>query len=522
MKKKNPHPLLAIEPKLRWLVPADLYAAVWVDTNPNTLTDVFNHLRTLRHVLYDYLPRQISEHPPEQGETRYTWQEGTLMFTDLAGFTPLLEANATHGRAGAETLLGVLNDYFTKMIEVISKSGGTLLEFTGDAMLAQFSAEQQNDVARAIRAGLRMQRAMSHFERIETAHEILRLGMRIGLHRGRFLVADIGTPRRMEQVLLGKTVLKTKLSEGMGMVGQVNLTQAAYEHVQDQFRFQNGNEDYMLVVDDFEEEQLGEYDITHSRKRMGSPLLLDRSIEGLIAEIETAITTVEKLASYIPMQILNLLVESASRRRINPEFPDLSVIFVNLIGLPESLDFASSGEEHVPVINISQIFALINAAVEARGGVLKNVTYHHTGSDMLIYFGVPNGHTNDSYRAADAALSIREIITSYTPPTIGGRKIDTYCQIGIARGSVFAAEIGEPRGRREFNILGDTVNIAARLMSRAGRNQILLTEAAYKPIAERYESESLGLYSLKGKAKSIPIFALEGHVEQSPMMHDDH
>lgn len=509
------HPLMTIEQKLRWLLPADLYASVWVNPTAETLTNTFNHLRTLRHILYDYLPRQIAENPPSLGETRYMWREGTLMFTDLAGFTRLLEANAIHGRAGAETLLGVLNDYFTHMIEIVSKSGGVLLEFTGDAMLGQFTSDSmQHATTRAVRAGLRMQRAMHHFANIETDQGNLSLGMRIGLHHGRFIAADIGTPRRMEQVLLGSTVLATKLAEGNGLVGSVNLTEAAYEHVKDTFHCQPGEPGYMLVIDNLNDNQLGEYDLSPSRRRLASALLLDRSIEGLVHEIDSAINLVQPLASYIPMQILNLLVESASRRRIVPEFPELSVIFVNLIGLPESVDYAFPGEEKPPIVAISQAFALINAAVEARGGVLKNVTYHHTGSDMLIYFGVPNAHTNDSTRAAEAALVIRNIIMTFQPPKVGGKKVDVYCQIGLARGPVFAAEIGEMRGRREFNILGDTVNTAARLMSRAGRNQILLTESAYLPIADRYACVSLGLYALKGKAASLPIFSLEGYREE--------
>ncbi len=505
------HPLRELEPRLRWLLPADLYATAWVDPSPDALNNTFNHLRTLRHILSDYLPRPIVENTSNPGEIRFSWDEGTLMFTDLAGFTPLLEANAAHGTAGAETLLEVLNAYFTSMIEIISKSGGELLEFTGDALLALFApGRMQNDTTRAVRAGLRMQRAMEGFSRIETAQENLSLGMRVGLHTGRFLVADIGTPRRMEHVLFGNAVLQTKLAEGNGEVGRVNLTEAAYERVQNQFRFEHGKPGYLLVQDDLDDSQLGEYDITPSRRRRGTALLLDRSVEGLVSEIGLAIEAVEPLASYVPMQVLILLAESAALRRIPPEFPELSVLFVNLIGLPESLEYAAPGEEVIPVTCFSHVFAQVNAAVEARGGVLKNVTYHHTGADMLIYFGVPNGHINDPQRAADVALAIRDIVTNLPPPTVGWRTVEMTCQIGIARGAVFAAEIGETRGRREFNILGDTVNIAARLMSRAGHNQILMTEKAYTPLQDTYRVEPLGLFSLKGKSHPVPLFALEG------------
>jgi adenylate cyclase len=83
----------------------------------------------------------------------------------------------------------------------------------------------------------------------------------------------------------------------------------------------------------------------------------------------------------------------------------------------------------------------------------------------------------------------------------------------MARGPVFAAEIGEPRGRREFNILGDTVNTAARLMGKAVGNRILMTEAVYEAISDRFDCESLGSMPLKGKSKRLPIFALDGPKE---------
>ena len=92
--------------------------------------------------------------------------------------------------------------------------------------------------------------------------------------------------------------------------------------------------------------------------------------------------------------------------------------------------------------------------------------------------------------------------------SIGGRPLEISCKIGIACGPVFAAEVGEPRGRREFNILGDTVNTAARLMTGAAINQILVTEGVCQEVAAHVECESLGLMALKGKAASVPIYAV--------------
>ena len=508
-------PLTKIEPRLRTLLPADLYAVVWLDPSPTTLMSVFEHLRTLQRILYDYIPRQVTEALPHPGETRFEWQDGTLMFTDLAGFTPLMEANATHGRAGAETLLRVLNSYFTEMIEIVSKPGGALLEFTGDALLALFTASnRREDTAQAVRAGLRMQRAMSKFANIETPTGKFTLGMRVGIHTGRFLTADIGTPRRMNHVLLGSDVQRTKQAEGAGTVERVNLTDAAYKHVRDVSHFERDKEGYMLVIDDLGDKELGEYDLSLRSRRTASGVLFDRSVEGLLTEIEQQVSVVEPLASYLPMPILNLVVESAAKRQIAPKFVDLTVMFVNLIGLTEAVDHAPAGQEAGLVDSFSRAFALINAAVESRGGVLKHVTYHLAGSDILIYFGVPNSHIDDPERAAAAALAIRDIITNFPPPVVDGKSYSLSCQIGLARGSIFAAEVGELRGRREFNVLGDSVNTAARLMTRADTNQILMTEAVEESIKYHFRCETLGAIKLKGKSAPMPVYTLAGPLEE--------
>ena len=125
-------------------------------------------------------------------------------------------------------------------------------------------------------------------------------------------------------------------------------------------------------------------------------------------------------------------------------------------------------------------------------------------------FGVPTAYSDDPYRAAEAALEIRKIILGTEPPAVEGTVINIGCQIGMAFGPVFSAEIGEPRGRREFNVLGDTVNTAARLMGKAIGNRVLMTEKLYEQIKDKINCESLGSMPLKGKAGRLKIYSLEG------------
>src|SRR5689334_12578307 len=361
-------PLVTIEGRLRYLLPSEMYASMWGNPSVEVMVNIHKYLRTLQRILHDYTSRQILISPLLPGDVRTNWQYGTMMFTDLAGFTKLMEANAAEGEAGAENLLNELNKYFSEMIEIISKSGGELVEFTGDALLVLFPKNEKNDdTMRAVRAGLRMQRAMTSFAEIQTpSGAVVNLKMRIGIHAGRFLTADIGTPRRMEHVLLGKDVQRAKLTESRGKNGCINLSSKAYERVKDQFRFEKGFEDaennttYMLVVDDLKEQELGDYEITPMRRRQASGVLMTRDKQEALREIVSLLNSIEPMASFIPAPVLSLLVESAANRKIPPDFPEPTIMFVNFIGLPELADIILPGEETKLALHFSRIFSLIN------------------------------------------------------------------------------------------------------------------------------------------------------------------
>ena len=161
------------------------------------------------------------------------------------------------------------------------------------------------------------------------------------------------------------------------------------------------------------------------------------------------------------------------------------------------------------------IFSRIEAMVRAQNGVLQRVTYHPEGSDCLIYFGTPNGHSDDPIRALHATCGIRDLLGSWPLLQVQDQTIQFACQVGVSYGPVFAAEIGETRGRREYNILGDTVNTAARLMSQAHPQQILLTEGVYRSLLTQpadqqrsFKLTPLGQRSFKGKSVPLAIYEL--------------
>lgn len=479
------HPLAQIEPRLRLVLPATLYAQMWVSPNPPNLQRVFDHLRSLHRSLQDYVPSL-----PAPG-----WQEGTLLFSDLAGFTSLSEANAARGDAIA--LAEVLNTYFATMLDITTNFGGELLEFAGDSLLVQFRPRSQrhaDDGLRAVYAGLQMQIAMADFRHITVGDAAYPLCMRIGIDRGRYLSSILGSPRRQQAVILGSLGHTAKRAEGLGQIGRVCVTPAIAAVLPPDLSLNPHTDGHFLLAETTP--GLPDYAPTLI-SRQASPMLWDRSLEGMVEAITSALSLVEPLASYLPRPVLELLVENT--RQIPPDFPIATVLFINICNI-ELVDTGGKKPCAQTATNLeylSLLFILINAIVEGSGGIIQKVTCHTTGSSVLAYFGVLQGYTNDAERAVNAAIAIRALAQDRSSGSL---------RFGLERGAVFAAEVGEMRGRREFNILGDTVNTAARLMDYAVADQILITETVAAQIAQA--TQSLGEHTLKGKAAPLSLYAL--------------
>lgn len=190
------------------------------------------------------------------------------------------------------------------------------------------------------------------------------------------------------------------------------------------------------------------------------------------------------------------LVSGGVRRRI-------TVLFADMHG------FTSISERLTP----EQVVELLNAFLP----LLASVTFRYEGTvdkflgdGMMAFFGAPESHEDDAWRAVAAAWDMRQSVAEFArgKSSMGLRFITV--GIGINTGDAIVGYIGSERVRVEFTAVGDTVNVAKRLQEMAIGDQILLSDTTYELVRDRVIVRELGPVTVSGRRKPVFVFQLEG------------
>jgi len=195
--------------------------------------------------------------------------------------------------------------------------------------------------------------------------------------------------------------------------------------------------------------------------------------------------------------------------RITGQEVYVTVLFTDMRNFSTAAEAQAPGE----TLNwLNNYLGTIANEVLAHGGMVDK----YIGDAVMAVFGVPIPHANETERtrdaqcAVDAALAIAYKLAEMNDVWVAQGLPPVSTGIGINSGIVIAGSLGSSE-RLEYSVLGDTVNIAARLESfnkevDGGPHHILISEETHQRLDNNFQTEFVGKYALKGKKQETGIY----------------
>jgi class 3 adenylate cyclase/tetratricopeptide (TPR) repeat protein len=380
--------------------------------------------------------------------------EGTAVFVDLSGFTRLSERLARTGKEGAEHLTDSINACFSTLLADAYAGGGSLLKFGGDALWLWFWGDEHP--TRACASAAAMRSTLRRVGRISTGGGKVVLRMSIGVHSGHFHMFLVGESHR-EHIIAGPATTRVVEMEAAASAGQILLSPETAS---------------MLP-----ERALG--------AKAGPGVLLARppSARLFAPEEELHVPDDDAILGCLSTEVrAHVLAAPAS-----PEHRTAVTAFVQFGGLDDLIETRGA------TAAARAVDALVKATQE--GADLFQVCFlgSDVGTDgwkLLLTARAPRAVGDDEERML---LTLRHILEQ-------SRELPV--RIGVNRGRVFAFEIGPPY-RRTYAVMGDTTNLAARLMAKAPWGSLYATEGVLVRSQSNFETSPLVPFMVKGKSKPI-------------------
>ncbi len=396
---------------------------------------------------------------------------GSALFADISGFTLLTEKfTQTLGpRKGVEALSHQLNAVYGALIDQIENYGGSVISFAGDAVIGWFEdLSAANAALKAIACAQNMQLAMGKFRELS-----LKVAITSGLAR-RLIVGDPDI--QLIDALAGGTIARLSMAERLAYRGEILLDEATCE-----FLGKNAT-----VLDKRINSATSEkFSVLHSLVTPAEPMAMPPlntdtlSAEGLRPWLLRTVYQREQTG------MISFLTE------LRPAVP----LFVNFSGIDYDNDVDAEEKLNAFVAHAQHVVTKYDRA-------LLQLVIGDKGSYVYAVFGAFTAHEDDAQRAVYAALELRQ--TAKQVAYIQS------LQSGISLGTLRVGAYGNVR-RQTYAALGDDVNLAARLMTNARPDEILITGRVQMDIADTFTVEPREPIVMKGRARTATCICCDRH-----------
>ena len=207
------------------------------------------------------------------------------------------------------------------------------------------------------------------------------------------------------------------------------------------------------------------------------------------------------LRRYLPPQVVDLITSKGGSMELGGVLQPVTVLFADIRGFT-SLSEQMDAREVVDLLN--DFFAVMTAAIFQSNGTLDKFI----GDCVMALFGAPIPSDRSPRNALVAAVRMQQQVARLGAERVERGLAPLRIGIGLHHGPAVVGNIGSDE-RMQYTAIGDTVNIAARLVSRAEPGQILISETMHTAAGGGDLFHDLGLISVKGRDAQVRVYSVD-------------
>ncbi len=413
-----------------------------------------------------YLPRILIEWygNAAPGVAHHTTQhEGVVACLDASGFTELTRQLSIDSKFGPENLTNILNGFFQSVAGLILNYRGDILKFAGDAIWIYFPGTV--DIVAFFGHALK---TVEDQNRVSSDLQHSPIRIHIGAESGTFNLASLGKEHfRLEAEPFGPIINDVMRACDIAKTDQMVVGKQLAGQIPQSEKLDQPETGFSLI--DGAGDESG------------------AAFTGVPRRSEEEMSHDTRLEQYLPRNIIERAKLTSTIAVSQSEFRDVTVLFANF---RTTVDHESDqADTHVTSINCK--LTLAYDIISDSGGSIARIDPYYDGHKLLVLFGAPNKHEGEELNALHCATKLVSLTD-----------VDFELRLGLANGSLFCGDVGTDR-RREYTVMGEAVNMAARLMANASWGKILIDDHLRHVLPENIKTVKENLV-LKGVGENVP------------------
>lgn len=216
------------------------------------------------------------------------------------------------------------------------------------------------------------------------------------------------------------------------------------------------------------------------------------------AKIEREALTRQRFQRLLSPAIAELVVSGEVEVQKGGQSRETSVFFSDIRGFT-GMSEKRTAQQVVDMLN--EYFELMVEVIFKYEGTLDKFV----GDEIMALFGAPVSIEDHAYRAVKVAVEQMQALEEWNLVRVADGEDPIHVGMGINTGEVVAGYLGSSKAL-EYTVIGDVVNTASRLCSRAGAGEIVISKATYALIKDHFNCEALPAAQLKGKSQPMEIY----------------